>query len=355
MYNFLLIEDSVEDAGAFQDTVRRLNIDKKEEEQYQLNIAETYSAGVEKISEKLDGIIVDIKLDGTCNGNDIIRMIVEKFRVPVVIFTGTPDVEECEELPIKIYKKGEVNHEEILSELIAVSKTGLFNVLGGNGKIESVMNQIFWRNLYPQIELWKDKREQGVNTETILLRYVISHIQEIIDNEMPAYVTEEMYISPPIDEKIKTGSIIQSKEDNVYYMVLSPPCDLVVHNGKIKTDYVLICKIDSQDRINDELLQGVQKKSAKEKKIATALNNNHTNYYHWLPQNTLFEGGYVNFRKVATYSPEDLSQKFYPPKVKVQESFVKSILNRFSSYYARQGQPDFNFNEEAKAIVQKYI
>lgn len=352
MYNFLLIEDSADDSGSFQDTVKRLNIEA-DEELYQLEVAETYAAGMEKVSEKLNGIIVDIKLDGSHSGNEIIREIIEKFRVPVAIFTGTPDTEQSSNSPIKVYKKGEASHEEILRELCSVSDTGLFNVLGGTGIIENVMTKIFWDNLYPQIELWKGKKAQGVETEKVLLRYTVSHIQELIDNEVPAYITEEMYISPPINDDIKTGSIIQAKTDDIYCIVLSPPCDLAIHNGKMKTDCVLICEIDPQDEVNARIIEGITSTAKQAKKIAAALNNNYTDYYHWLPRNTLFVGGYINFRKVITYSPEELLDKFHHPLIKVQEGFVKSILSRFSTYYARQGQPDFNFDKEANDIVQR--
>ena len=138
---------------------------------------------------------MDIKLDGDHSGNEIIPEIVEKFRVPVAIFTGTPDTELDDGSPIQVYKKGEASHEEILQELRAVSDTGLFNVLGGTGIIENVMTQIFWKNLYPQISLWKEKKAQGIETEKVLLRYAVSHIQELIDDEIPAYITEEMYRS----------------------------------------------------------------------------------------------------------------------------------------------------------------
>lgn len=352
MYKFLLIEDSVSDARAFQDTVNRLNMEA-DEERYQLDIAETYDSGMNKVSAQLNGIIVDIKLDGEHNGNDIVHEIFEKFRVPVAIFTGTPDTEQTDESPIKVYKKGEASHEEILNDLSAVSDTGLFNILGGTGIIEKIMTQIFWKNLYPQINLWKRKKEQGTETEKVLLRYVISHIQELIDDEIPAYVTEEMYISPPINEDIKTGSIIKSKNDGSYCIVLSPPCDLAIHKGKMKTDSILICEIEPQEKVNSVIVDEVKKEAKKVQKIASALNNNYTPYYHWLPQNTLFAGGYINFRKVITYSQTELLEKFQCSVLKVQESFVKSILCRFSTYYARQGQPDFNFDEEAAIIVKQ--
>lgn len=352
MYNFLLIEDSNVDSSNFQDTIKRLNV-QAGEELYHLEVAATYADGMEKISKNLNGIIVDIKLDEGHSGSEIVREIVDKFRVPVAIFTGTPDIEY--DAPIKIYKKGEVLHEEILDDLRAVSDTGLFNVLGGTGVIEHVMTQIFWKNLYPQIELWKTKKAQGVDTEKILLRYAVSHIQELIDNEVPGYITEEMYISPPIDGNLKTGSIIQNNADKLYYIVLSPPCDLALHDGKMKTDCVLLCEIEDQDEINPTLVQGIKSTTKRVDRIANALNNNYTNYYHWLPKNTLFGGGYINFRKVITYSPKELQEGFSSPVLKVQEGFVKNILNRFSLYYSRQGQPDFDFKTEAASIIDKLV
>ena len=203
------------------------------------------------------------------------------------------------------------------------------------------------------LEAARKLQAQGIETEKVLLRYAVSHIQELIDDEIPAYITEEMYISPPIGNDIKTGSIVQAKSDGTYCIVLSPPCDLAMHDGKMKTDRVLICEIDSQDEVNARIVDGIASTTKQAKKIATALNNNYTDYYHWLPQNTLFSGGYINFRKVITYSPNELCIRFKHPLIKVQESFVKSILGRFSAYYARQGQPDFNFDKEATNIVNK--
>lgn len=354
MYKFLLIEDSADDSSSFQDTVKRLNV-AADQELYHLEVAETCAAGMEKVSENLNGIIVDIKLDGEHSGNEIIREIVEKFRVPVAIFTGTPDTELDDGSPIHVYKKGEASHEEILQELRAVSDTGLFNVLGGTGIIENVMTKIFWKNLYPQISLWKEKRAHGIETEKVLLRYAVSLIQELIDAEVPAYVTEEMYIKPPISHDIKTGSIFQSSKDGIVCIVLSPPCDLAKHGGKFKTDRILVCEIDNHDTVNTAIASKASKRKDKKADIQNAIKNNSTDYYHWLPQNTLFEGGYINFRKVMTYPPEAFVEEYGQPKVKVQEYFVKNILNRFSAYYARQGQPDFDFKSEATAIINKIV
>ena len=70
MYNFLLIDDSEDDRSLFLDTVTRLNITAGEQ-LYNLDFATTYAEGMSKVSDALNGIIVDIRLDDEHSGNDI--------------------------------------------------------------------------------------------------------------------------------------------------------------------------------------------------------------------------------------------------------------------------------------------
>lgn len=151
---------------------------------------------------------------------------------------------------------------------------------------------------------------------------------------------------------IKTGGIYKEKHSKDYVIVLSPPCDLAIHHGKIKTDRILVCEIEEQDVINKVLMEKGTNADKKKEHIRNGLNNNFTDYYHWLPGNSLFDGGYINFRKVLTYDPTEFGAKFGNAKLKVQDYFVKSIMNRFSAYYARQGQPDFDFKRETKVVYE---
>lgn len=353
MYKFLLIEDSESDIEAFQTTIKRMNYGE-ESPVYELEIAKTYDEGMSKIRDNYNGAIVDINLDSH-SGNEIVAEIIEKYRLPVAIFTGTPDTMYEGTSHIMVYKKGEASQEDIIIELCEVSDTGLFSVLGGTGIIEKVMTQVFWKNLYPQIELWKEKKRCGVDTERILLRYAISHIQELMDSEIPSYVTEEMYIVPPVTKAIRTGGIYQSSKDKMNCIVLSPPCDLAVHNGKMKTDRILVCEIEKQDDVLNGLINTEEKRKKNRERIENAIKNNYADFYHWLPANKLYDGGYINFRKVITYSPKEFEAEFGDSHIKVQEYFVKNILNRFSAYYARQGQPDFDFKSESKALIDRVL
>lgn len=145
------------------------------------------------------------------------------------------------------------------------------------------------------------------------------------------------------------SAIVKGKDENEkYFIILSPPCDLALHKGKFKSDRILLCEIDSYDDLNKNLISKATNSKDKQKRIEEIIQNNRTRYYHWLPRNLLFEGRFINFRKVSSYSQEDFNEKFMKPKLKVQEAFVKNILNRFSSFYGRQGQPDFDFTNELK-------
>ncbi|MBM7568076.1 response regulator [Paenibacillus sacheonensis] len=349
-YKYLLVEDNENDSTVCLDTVERMNHETTDY-QISIDVAKNISNALAMLKESYDGAIIDIKLEGNDNGNEVITQITEKYRLPVAIMTGTPDTVLGDESPIKIYKKGEATYEDIIKSLIEISNTGLFKVIGGKGIIENTMIEVFWRNLYPRIETWKELRKSGSATEIILLRYAIAHIHELLEDNIPLYSVEEVYISPPLNQRIRTGCILKNKEDNLFYIVLSPPCDLAIHNGKIKTDRVMLCEIDDYGIINMTVVEGVSATKRKKALLPTIRNNN-KEYFHWLPKNSVFEGGYVNFRKVINYKPDELLEQFYPPELRVQDSIVKDILSRFSAYYARQGQPDFDFEKEAESILQ---
>lgn len=353
MYRILLIEDSEDDASVCKDAIDIMNEEVPERE-LELEVASTYEIAIQMLKNQFNGVIVDIRLDDGHSGNDIIHTIISNYRVPVVVMTGTPDTDLDEGSPITVYKKGEKTYKEIIDDLTLSFDTGLFDVIGGTGILEETMNQVFWKNLYPQINSWMRLKKEGWDTEKILLRYAISHIQELLDYEVPAYVTYEMYIKPPVNKNIKTGTILKHKTDGNYCIVMSPPCDLALHNGKMKTDTIVVCEIESQEKICKEVI-GATGESKRKKVLLPAIKNNYKEYYHWLPQNELFEGGYVNFRYTLNYSPEELDQYFEKPDLHLTGFFVKDILSRYSAYYARQGQPDFEFDKEAEKLISKYF
>ncbi|MYC77320.1 hypothetical protein F4X10_16275 [Candidatus Poribacteria bacterium] len=126
--------------------------------------------------------------------------------------------------------------------------------------------------------------------------------------------------------------------DDQWFVVLSPACDLVPRgeSGELNTDRILLVKIEEIDEV-----LGGSKSRSRVRELCT----NRRTYYHWLPQTDFFEGGILNFRKLTTLDKDDFDKKFGKPTIQISPSFLKDIVSRFSSYYARQGQPDIDSDD----------
>jgi hypothetical protein len=358
----LFVEDTKYDMDACKATIKRYSHKNKRE--IELVEASKISEAFEKLDNTFDGAIIDLNL-GTneSEGNTVIREIVSKYRIPIVVLTGEPTRVEPGIPNLGVFVKGETGYEELFDLFYLSYDTGITKILGGRGYIEEAMNRVFWNNILPVLDDWKTYKAQGKETETALLRHIVNHIAEIVDGDVQIYFPEEMYIIPPISTNLNTGSILLKKENEELFIVLSPACDLVPHNGSIKTDRILVCLIEKinensfikdarkkirleiSDTDNEETKKIKSSKIEKAHKILTEIpKNSYCPYFHYLPETRLFCGGIINFRKIETYSFKDFNQKFASPHAQISMNFTKDIIARFSNYYARQGQPDFDFD-----------
>lgn len=350
----LIVDDDEAELITCKTTAKRYQKEKTRE----IDLVESkgLADALEKLNGSFDGAIIDLKLEKEgYEGNEIVETINKLFRIPVVILTGTP-LNVYEGIGgLQVFKKGEIQYDVIFDYFFQVYETGLTKILGGRGHIERTMQTVFWNNIYPVLGDWISHVSNGKSTEKSLLRFIVNHLLELLDGDLETCFPEEMYISPPISINIKTGSIVQAKDSSDFYIVLSPACDLVVYEGGIKTDSILLCLIENSVIKNaqkdwkiktpEEDKERADKKLKRADRILSQVpSNNYSHYYHYLPKTSRFEGGVINFRKVSTFSPSVFKNKFKSPLVQVSSAFTKDIVARFSSYYARQGQPDFDFN-----------
>ncbi len=360
-FKLLFVEDEKEALESFDSSL--LPYEKSNDCKIEVIKCRTFEDACIKIDNSFDGAIIDIKLNKDDNaGNRIIENIRNRARIPFAIHTGQPYNTEDIDPITKVFIKGEpgAEYKNILDYLMGVYQTGLTKIFGGRGKIEKAMNTVFWKNILPCLPSWKSHVRNGDETEKALLRFTLNHLMEILDEDESSCFEEEMYISPSFSMNIRTGSILTEKQGSVAHIVLTPACDLVIRrNGRFKTDRVLICAIDDLDPVSKEILDDLdnlkidnkKKKKRKQEEIKNLLNNNYTTYYHWLPKTEIFRGGLLNFRKVRVVEENDIQKEFNTPDVQISSHFIKDIIRRFSSFYSRQGQPDFKFREIAKQII----
>lgn len=351
----LLVEDKKDDIEVYESSMRKYQAEYDIE--VETCVAQSISEAFTLLDNSYDGAIIDLKLEEEGDeGNQVIQQIHENFRIPIIVFSGTPDHFNSDKMYIlDICKKGEKSYEDLVSQLYNVYQTGLTKIMSGRGVIEQTMDKIFWKNLHSKIPIWETYASKGQNTEKALLRYTINHLLELLDDEEDIYFPEEMYLSPPIVEQYQTGTILREKSSKKLYIILSPACDLVLHSGSCKTDRILLCEINNRNmsfvKSSKKNLAKPDKKDQAIDRLSKLTNNTFTLYYHYLPPVEFFEGGFINFRHVESYKMKDLVSQFEMEKIQISAQFIKDIIARYSAYYARQGQPDFNRDDLYQQLV----
>ena len=348
LFRLLIAEDDKQDLKNCRDAVKRYEHEKQRK--VVLVEHENIDDALSGLDNSIDGAIIDLKLEGEgYEGNRVIGRIKDmNLRIPVAILTGTPSAVEHEFTYIGIFTKGEIEYIDLLEDFWKIHDTGLTRIMGGRGLIEKTLNKVFQNNLLPQRNEWT---EHGIadsrRTERALLRHTLNHLLQLLENngEERQY-PEEVYLHPPLAEEIRTGSLVKEKNKDRWFAVMNPACDLVVRkNGGTNTDRIIIVEVDPV-KVLFPWFPKASLSNNEKGALKTAFQNKGPAHHHWLPKTDFFEGGFLNFRKLSSFEIEEFGEKFEtPPEVQISPSFVKDITARFSSYYARQGQPDIDFDK----------
>lgn len=316
----------------------------------------TVEEALDGLDHTFDGAIIDLKLaEQGDEGTQVIREIGKQlFRIPIFILTGVPDnlpedfrQENANIIGVFIKGEAEAEYDKLLDRLWSIYKTGLTRIMGGRGKIEESLSKVFLKNLLPHLETWEFYgKEDPARTEKALLRHTLNHLSQLLEEDGESCFPEEMYLAPPLNQDIQPGSIVKEKKNDRWFVVMNPACDLVVRgNCERNTDRVLVVEVDPGAALFP-WIDATELSNAKKGELRTAFRNNRSTYYHWLPRVEFFPGGFLNFRKLSALEEKKFSERFeMPPQIQIAPSFVKDVIARFSSYYARQGQPDIDFEK----------
>ena len=406
----LLVEDDTDYQNIFKDDVEVFK-NQPNNMDVDFEIAENVREAVTKIDESYHGAdesyhgaIIDLQLSGNEEGgNEIVQILYEEFtKIPIIFVTSFADSVNNHPSVIKIRRREDGSYHSDLLLFQQIRDIGLTYIIGGGGLIETQLREVFLENLLPQIDTWirygeTYKETDPKRTEKALLRYTLNHLFQRLEADNELFLPIEFYLYPPLPDKITTGSMV--KENNQWFVVLSPACDLVFRNGQFGTERILFVEIEKEADIVSRVLKRSQKitDEEKEKKVKENIlqffeteeevdivnrvlnhlkritdeqkkeekkndmlqkisGDNYAFYYHWLPPVKFnisegghldFEGGFLNFRKLEALPLKKFRARFKDPLIQISPFFVKDIVSRFSSYYARQGQPDIDSTDFA--------
>ena len=286
------------------------------------------------LDTSMDAVVVDLNLgNDTTDGAKVIGNLKDHFRVPVAVLTGTPDDADNEPPVIRVFTKGKHGFDEVLDCLWWPYSIGLTRIMGGRGLLEEQLNRVFLRNLLPTLDAWiRYGHEDAERTERALLRYALGHLVADLDgDETPCY-PEEVYLAPPLDGALTTGSLLKRKDDETFHVVMTPACDLVVRGGKPKSDSIILAQVVPEETV----YRALKANEGRQKKLQR---NNDKSCFHWLPNSNAADGGYLDFRQLQTVPLDRFEREFERLDARIAPGFVKDIVSRFSGFYARQGQP----------------
>ena len=339
----LFVEDNMQDISVLESAIEVYN--ERHQTEILLVLAKNYHEALTLLDqESFDGMILDLYLGyDSENGKDILDHIQnQKIIIPTVVLTGTPD-----DLPdykfIELNRKGDdsADFDRILNNFEKTKKAGILELFGATGDIQTYLKDVFYQNIYHQKDHWLIHEDLN-KVKKALLRHTLNHLTQYIDEEDDIYFLEEMYIFPPISKKIKTGSIIKKKEPSSnFFIVLTPACDI----AQSKAQCILLAEILFPKSMIEKNVPGTGVSNNRKGRLKEFIKNK-DHSFHFLPPSFDFNGGFIHFASISSISPQELLDSFTETKIQVSPFFIKDIISRFSSFYARQGQPDLNHKFE---------
>ena len=308
-------------------------------------------------TQKFDAAILDLDFgDNEPTGESLVKKIEDLcLRIPVIVHSGKPDsAYSIKEKIFGIFKRG-CDYNEIFNRLNEINATGISEIMGVAGEYEKILYSYYKTFFLDRKNLWIERAATESNrVKSSLIRAFSYQLEETIHNEGKIY-NEEFYLTAQ-DDLLHRGSILKTKKEGFYYIVMTPSCDLVCrYGGKPKVKSITLCLIENIEAHGLSSIAGID--IADEERVTMVhplFSNSNDNKemikYHWLPPIDSFNGGFVNFSKICSVPYKNIGESFEILRIKVAQPYIKNITSRFSSYFARQGQPDLDSDDFERSL-----
>lgn len=363
--NIVVIEDDDGQIEIYKDAIEENNREKES-----IKIIANYLKNEDElnsiISEKrIDALIVDLNLgpgDVNNSGNDIIEKVYMYKRIPIFVLSGNLNrLRERREVTsvYKQYNRSDVSFYEIIEEIKKVFLTGYTRIFGHPGKIDKLLNEVFWKYAATNIETWYSENNDEIRDKRFM-RFITARMNEQLHyngNEHDRYNSIEFYICPPNSDKFFNGDIVLL--DEKFYLVMTPACEI----ENKKCEKVMLCEIDFQNFADLKNKIRTFCSNTKKSQLSDLINNKKQDI-HFLPPTSFFPGGMVMFNSMIEYDIGVFEER-KTLKYRISHVFMKDIINRFSlflrrnedadlnrkaDYYSKQGQPEIDIDEVIRII-----
>ncbi len=276
--------------------------------------------------------------DAAASGNSAINFAYENLACPVAIFSAYPqDFERPnDDWPAHLFERS----AEAFGQAIewVVSQSNFIELLR---EVRSSLRQdtarLFHRGLWRQ---WRT--DESTAHPRGMLRHLAGYLAEGISANEGSVESSaiEHYFDPALRERLHTGDMVQY--EGSYWLVLSPPCDLV---RDPYPEFILMAKCDLLDTSQSPWVEciGTEDLSAtKLGRVRDHLRQNASPSQHFLPPMRDQGPWAVRFDVVRTVAGSEVGPLLAARRASVSPPYAANIRHRFISFLGRPGQPDTN-------------
>ena len=367
MLNLLIVEDDERQIKLYKDAIEEFN--SRSDIRIESKASSNLEEGLKQIrNNDFDAAIIDLRLgssDMEGKGKEIIKEIKGNLRFPVFVLTGYPgDLDEdlkTSNVFYKVYEHAKKDTVEVLEEMTDIYKTGITKIMGRKGIVEKTLQEVFWKNIAVSMEYWKTEIEdESKIIEKILSRHILAHLSERLklteEGEFERCHPAEVYIMPPIKKNIFTGDILENKNSQDFFLILTPACDMELRKRKEdkdlyrNADKIILAKLIEFNQIEEVSDYIKTHSNTKKKEVEKYIKNTKKERYYFLPSfGSRIPGFLIDFQDINRIDSKELT--IFNRVASVDEPFLKDIIARFTSYYARQGSPDFDMDTIFKKLI----
>lgn len=359
--NVVIIEDDEDQLSMYKDAIDENNKDKES-----IYIKAFYlknDDGLDQIlfENRIDTLVIDLNWgsqDINHSGNNVIEKVYMNKRIPIMVISGNLNRLRERRTNTEVYReytRGEIDFYEVIEEIKKIYLSGYTRIFGHPGKIDQLLNEVFWKYASTNIDTWYRNSKDEVRDKRFM-RFITARMNEqlhYVGNNHDKYNSIEFYICPPNSDAFFNGDVVCLNSE--YYLVMTPSCDI----ENKKCDKVTLCKLDfdSFNKLKEKIKEDNISKTTKEK--LQKLINNKDQKLHFLPPTIFFNGACVNFENIVEIDVGTFEEN-NRLKYRISQPFMKDIINRFSLYlrnsekselrdmadkFSRQGQPELDIDE----------
>ncbi|OIQ99429.1 hypothetical protein GALL_185260 [mine drainage metagenome] len=347
----LIVEDDKGTRDSWDRDIRDFNRNPSSPFKFRSTFAASKREALQTLSRtRLNCAVIDLRLpDGDDEtgaaqplGNDVLQILLEEVGIPTVVYSGYDGEASSAVLAsnIRVHSKRGGEAEKILQGFS--DQAGLMAAMEATrNRIEKETARLFNQSIWRRWETRWSKELDKKMIAGVIARQTASHIADSLAQPPVIHHPDEFYIVPALyADRLDTGDILDL--DGQVHVVLTPRCNMA--NKPPSHLMLAVCNpMLVWGQWKEQLLgESSKKKERAEKELRSHATQGHEIATHFLPPLDDKGPWLVDFQEVRTINSEEIPTLIPKRFASVAPHFVPNLVQRYSSYLGRIGQPDIS-------------